>query len=149
MQGYIHVLFLQHLHVHLLDGQRDAYPVVHQLAQTDLRMMLMKRKCLFQQELGFHSTGERITHLHLNLLAGSSRTFDISLAFLHPHDLANELCSLLLQEHLRVNKKEEGNLSFGNIKQRLQKCHLCVEIIYLREKCHALLHKRSNDLHQQ
>ena len=106
-RGYVHVLLLQHLHVHLLDGQRHAHPVVHQLAQTDLRVMKMKRAYLLQQELGLLPAGERVAHLHLDLLAGGSRALDIALALLHPHDFANELCSFLLQKHLDIKKRGE------------------------------------------
>ena len=50
-ERYVHALLLQHLHVHLLDGQRHAHPVVHQLAQADLRMTVIWGEHLFQQEL--------------------------------------------------------------------------------------------------
>ena len=110
-ERYVHALLLQHLHVHLLDGQRHAHPVVHQLAQSDLRMTVMRCHNLLQQELRLFPAGERVAHLHLDLLAGGGRTLDISPALLHPHDLANELCSLLLQEHLQI-KKKRGKATF-------------------------------------
>ena len=51
------------------------------------------------------------------------------------------------KKHLWVKKEGKSNLSVGNVKQRLQQRHLCVEIVQLREIGHPLPHKRSNDLH--